>query len=95
MLKKISYFISRAIGGLANSLFSMVFIWWLQTSTKSSFFVGIAEAIFSTTAALSIFYGPLIDRYSFKKTSYYLMLVQTIFCLRQLQLFINLLKTMF
>lgn len=57
----------------------MVFIWWLQTSTKSSFIVGIAEAIFSTTAALSIFYGPIIDRYSFKKTSYFSMLTQTIF----------------
>lgn len=79
MLKKKSYFISRAVGGIANSLFSMVFIWWLQTSTKSSFVVGIAEAIFSTTAALSIFYGPIIDRYSFKKTSYYSMLVQTVF----------------
>lgn len=79
MLKKKSYFLSRAIGGIANSLFSMVFIWWLQTSTKSSFIVGIAEAIFSTTAALSIFYGPIIDRYSFKKTSYYSILVQTIF----------------
>ncbi|ADZ07855.1 putative permease [Lactobacillus amylovorus] len=41
--------------------------------------MGIAEAIFSTTAALSIFYGPIIDRYSFKKTSYYSMLVQTVF----------------
>lgn len=79
MLKKKSYFISRAVGGLANSLFGMVFIWWLQTSTKSSFIVGIAEAIFSTTAALSIFYGPIIDRYSFKKTSYFSMLTQTIF----------------
>lgn len=79
MLNKKSYFISRAVGGIANSLFSMVFIWWLQTSTKSSFIVGIAEAIFSTTAALSIFYGPIIDRYSFKKTSYYSMLVQTVF----------------
>jgi MFS family permease len=79
MLNKKSYFISRAVGGIANSLFSMVFIWWLQTSTKSSFVVGIAEAIFSTTAALSIFYGPIIDRYSFKKTSYYSMLVQTVF----------------
>ena len=64
MLKKKSYFFSRAVGGLANSLFSMVFIWWLQTSTKSSFVVGIAEAIFSTTAALSIFYGPIIDHFS-------------------------------
>ncbi len=79
MLNKKSYFISRAVGGIANSLFSMVFIWWLQISTKSSFIVGIAEAIFSTTAALSIFYGPIIDRYSFKKTSYYSMLVQTVF----------------
>ena len=79
MLKKKSYFISRTVGGIANSLFSMVFIWWLQISTKSSFIVGIAEAIFSTTAALSIFYGPIIDRYSFKKTSYYSMLVQTVF----------------
>lgn len=79
MLKKKSYFFSRAIGGLANSLFSMVFIWWLQVSTKSSFVVGIAEAIFSTTAALSIFYGPIIDRYSFKKISYYSILIQTIF----------------
>ncbi|WP_251717856.1 MFS transporter [Lactobacillus agrestimuris] len=79
MLKKKSYFFSRAVGGLANSLFSMVFIWWLQVSTKSSFVVGIAEAIFSTTAALSIFYGPIIDRYSFKKISYYSILVQTIF----------------
>lgn len=79
MLNKKSYFISRTVGGIANSLFSMVFIWWLQISTKSSFIVGIAEAIFSTTAALSIFYGPIIDRYSFKKTSYYSMLVQTVF----------------
>lgn len=79
MLNKKSYFISRAVGGIANSLFIMVFIWWLQISTKSSFIVGIAEAIFSTTAALSIFYGPIIDRYSFKKTSYYSMLVQTVF----------------
>lgn len=79
MLGKKSYFISRAVGGIANSLFSMVFIWYLQISTKSSFIVGIAEAIFSTTAALSIFYGPIIDRYSFKKTSYYSMLVQTVF----------------
>ncbi|MBL1072122.1 MFS transporter [Lactobacillus kitasatonis] len=79
MLKKKSYFFSRAVGGLANSLFSMVFIWWLQTSTKSSFVVGIAEAIFSTTAALSIFYGPIIDHYSFKRTSYYSILVQTVF----------------
>ena len=79
MLKKKSYFFSRSVGGLANSLFSMVFIWWLQVSTKSSFVVGIAEAIFSTTAALSIFYGPIIDRYSFKKISYYSILIQTIF----------------
>ena len=79
MLNKKSYFISRTVGGIASSLFSMVFIWWLQISTKSSFIVGIAEAIFSTTAALSIFYGPIIDRYSFKKTSYYSMLVQTVF----------------
>lgn len=79
MLNKKSYFISRTVGGIANSLFSMFFIWWLQISTKSSFIVGIAEAIFSTTAALSIFYGPIIDRYSFKKTSYYSMLVQTVF----------------
>ncbi len=79
MLHKKSYLTSRALGGIANSLFSMVFIWWLQISTKSSFVVGISEAIFSMTAAFSIFYGPIIDKSSFKKISIYSMIVQTTF----------------
>ena len=72
MLKKKSYFFSRAVGGLANSLFSMVFIWWLQTSTKSSFVVGIAEAIYST-APLSIIIhskGQVTIQFLFKLFSY-------------------------
>lgn len=79
MLNKKSYLTSRAILGLANSLFSMAFIWWLQVITKRSSIVGVTEAIFSLTAFLSVFYGPIIDRYSFKKTSINSVIIQTVF----------------
>lgn len=78
MLSKRSYLFSRAIGGLANSLFAMTFIWWLQVTTTSSYIVGVSEALFSATAAMSVLYGPIIDRVSFKKTSIYSMIAQTI-----------------
>lgn len=76
MLKKKFYLISRLVSGLGNSLYGLVFIWWLQTQTESSFIVGIVNAIFSTTAALSIFYGPIIDSHSYKKTSIVAMIWQ-------------------
>ena len=78
MLKKKSYLFSRATGALANSLYGMVFIWWLQIQTNKSSLVGLTNAIFSVTAALSIFYGPIIDNHSFKKTSQNSLLIQTI-----------------
>lgn len=79
MLNKKSYLASRTICALANSLFSMVFIWWLQTTTDKSSIVGLTEAIFSITAALSVFYGPIIDRHSFKTTSINSVIIQTVF----------------
>ena len=63
---------------LSNSLFGMIIIWWLQTQTGKSSLVGLTNAIFSITAALSIFYGPIIDKHSFKRTSQTALLVQTI-----------------
>lgn len=78
MLNKKAYLASRLACGLGNSLYGMVFIWWLQNQTKSSSIVGICNAIFSVTAALSIFYGPIIDRQSYKKVSIYSMLIQVI-----------------
>lgn len=63
---------------LSNSLFGMIIIWWLQTQTGKSSLVGLTNAIFSITAALSIFYGPIIDKHSFKRTSQTSLLVQTI-----------------
>lgn len=78
MLEKKTYLISRATMLLSNSLFGMVIIWWLQTQTGKSSLVGLINAIFSVTAALSIFYGPLIDKHSFKKTSQTSLLIQTI-----------------
>ncbi|MFD1286918.1 hypothetical protein [Lactobacillus melliventris] len=78
MLNKKAYLASRLACGLGNSLYGMVFIWWLQNQTKSSSIVGICIAIFSVTAALSIFYGPIIDRQSYKKVSIYSMLIQVI-----------------
>lgn len=56
----------------------MIIIWWLQTQTGKSSLVGLTNAIFSITAALSIFYGPIIDKHSFKRTSQTSLLVQTI-----------------
>ena len=63
---------------LSNSLFGMIIIWWLQTQTGKSSLIGLTNAIFSITAALSIFYGPIIDKHSFKRTSQTSLLVQTI-----------------
>nr|WP_258381131.1 MFS transporter [Lactobacillus helveticus] len=63
---------------LSNSLFGMIIIWWLQTQTRKSSLVGLTNAIFSITVALSIFYGPIIDKHSFKRTSQTSLLVQTI-----------------
>ncbi|MBH9989266.1 MULTISPECIES: MFS transporter [unclassified Lactobacillus] len=78
MLEKRPYLLSRLVSGLGNSLFGMVFIWWIQTQSKSSSVVGITNAIFTITAALSIFYGPFIDNHSFKKTSIYSMVIQVV-----------------
>ncbi|MBC6341607.1 MFS transporter [Lactobacillus kimbladii] len=78
MLEKKPYLLSRLVSGLGNSLYGMVFIWWIQIQTKSSTMVGITNAIFTITAALSIFYGPFIDSHSFKKTSIYSMVIQVI-----------------
>lgn len=78
MLEKKSYLTSRLICGLGNSMFMLVFTWWLQVQTKSSSIVGIANAIFSITGALSIFYGPFIDSHSYKKTSIYSMVCQVV-----------------
>lgn len=78
MLEKKSYLSSRLICGLGNSMFMLVFTWWLQVQTKSSSIVGIANAIFSITGALSIFYGPFIDSHSYKKTSIYSMVCQVV-----------------
>lgn len=78
MLEKKTYLLSRATMLLSNSLFGMIIIWWLQTQTGKSSLVGLTNAIFSITAALSIFYGPIIDKHSFKRTSQTSLLVQTI-----------------
>lgn len=78
MLEKKPYLLSRLVSGLGNSLYGMVFIWWIQIQTKSSTMVGITNAIFTVTAALSIFYGPFIDSHSFKKTSIYSMVIQVV-----------------
>lgn len=78
MLEKKTYLLSRATMLLSNSLFGMIIIWWLQTQTGKSSLVGLTNAIFSITAALSIFYGPIIDKHSFKRTSQTALLVQTI-----------------
>lgn len=78
MLNKSAYLFSRILGSFASSLFSMTFIWWLQTESNKSTLVGLAEGIFSLIAALSIFYGPIIDYLSFKKVSIYSMLLQTV-----------------
>lgn len=78
MLNKTTYLFSRTLGTFASSLFSMTFIWWLQTETHKSSLVGWAEGIFSLVAALSIFYGPIIDYLSFKKVSIYSMWIQMI-----------------
>ena len=79
MLEKKLYLLSRATMLLSISLFGMIIIWWLQTQTGKSSLVGLTNAIFSITAALSIFYGPIIDKHSFKRTSQTSLLVQTIF----------------
>ncbi|MBA1393040.1 MFS transporter [Lactobacillus sp. XV13L] len=76
MIEKKSYLTSRLFCGLGNSLYGLVFTWWLQVQTNSSTVVGIANAIFSVTAALAIFYGPFIDNHSYKKTSIYAMVIQ-------------------
>ena len=55
MLEKKPYLLARLVSGLGNSLYGMVFIWWIQIQTKSSTMVGITNAIFTVTAALSIF----------------------------------------
>ena len=78
MLEKKPYLLSRLVSGLGSSLYGMVFIWWIQIQTKSSTMVGITNAIFTVTAALSIFYGPFIDSHSFKKTSIYSVVIQVI-----------------
>lgn len=78
MLEKKIYLLSRATMLLSNSIFGMIIIWWLQTQTGKSSLVGLTNAIFSITAALSIFYGPIIDKHSFKRTSQTALLVQTI-----------------
>ncbi|MBP2058715.1 MFS family permease [Lactobacillus colini] len=78
MLNKGTYLFSRTFGIFANSLFSMTFIWWLQNGSHSSTLVGAAEGIFSLVAALSIFYGSVIDYLSFKKVSIYSVAIQTI-----------------
>ncbi|BDR60988.1 hypothetical protein KIM322_12490 [Lactobacillus xylocopicola] len=46
MLGKKSYLASRLTCGLGNSLYGLVFIWWLQVQSKSSTLVGFANAIF-------------------------------------------------
>lgn len=56
----------------------MTFIWWLQTVSHKSTLVGLAEGIFSLVAAFSIFYGPIIDYFSFKKVSIYSVIIQII-----------------
>lgn len=78
MLKKKSYLISRLISGLGNSLYGLVFIWWLQVRTTSSTVVGVVNALFTITAALAVFYGPIIDNLSYKKTSIYAMVIQVV-----------------
>ena len=78
MLNKKAYLASRLACGLGNSLYGMVFIWWLQNQTKSSTIVGFCNAIFSITAAMSIFYGPIIDKQSYKKVSIYSMIIQVL-----------------
>lgn len=78
MLEKKTYLLFRATMFLSNSLFGMIIIWWLKTQTDKSSLVGLTNAIFSITATLSIFYGPIIDKHSFKKTSQTSLLVQTI-----------------
>ena len=78
MLNKKAYLASRLACGLGNSLYGMVFIWWLQNQTKSSTIVGFCNAIFSVTAAMSIFYGPIIDKQSYKKVSIYSMIIQVL-----------------
>ena len=55
MLEKKTYLLSQATMFLSNSLFGMIIIWWLQTQTGKSSLVGLTNAIFSITAALSIF----------------------------------------
>lgn len=78
MLNKPAYLFSRILVNFASSLFSMTFIWWLQTTSHKSTLVGLAEGIFSLIAALSIFYGPIIDYLSFKQIGIYSMLIQTV-----------------
>ncbi|NRO49685.1 hypothetical protein IMAU30132_02068 [Lactobacillus helveticus] len=69
MLKKSSYLISRFFATTAGSLYGFAIIWWIQFNTSSSTIVGLVNAGFDLTAALSIFYGPLIDKHSFKQTA--------------------------
>ncbi len=78
MLKKKPYLVSRLISGLGNSLYGLVFIWWLQVPTRSSTMVGIVNALFTITAALAVFYGPIIDNYSYKRTSIYAKIMQVV-----------------
>lgn len=79
MIKKKTYLTSRFFATIAGSLYGLAFIWWIQSKTSSSTLVGIVNAGFDLTAALSIFYGPLIDKYSFRRTALGSIYIQSLF----------------
>ena len=95
MLKRKSYFFSRAVGGLANSpLQHGLYLVAANFHQKFLCRPELRKPSFPPLRLINI-YGPIIDHYSFKRTSYYSILFKLFSYLPQQLRFTNLAKVIF
>ena len=59
-----TYFASRSFANLSDSIYSIAILWLIQTSTLNVSVNGFVYAAISSAALCSIFFGPVVDRYS-------------------------------
>ncbi|WP_431088387.1 MFS transporter [Paenibacillus sp. 8b26] len=60
----VRFFASRTVANIADSIYSIVLLYFVQQSTQSVAFTSFTYAAVSTASIFSFFVGPLVDRYS-------------------------------
>ncbi|HET7324555.1 MAG TPA: MFS transporter [Halococcus sp.] len=71
----------RLVTNAGDSLYTIAGMWLVYDLTQSSFYTGIAGALFLLPPALQFISGPLVDRWSLTRTLVWTQLIQAILIL--------------